>query len=109
MLTVAGSPVIVPSPLNWISSTIAFGCAAPPTMLNPEAWKAYKPFSVALLQVLASASSALACATPDTVRMIAPATAHAVDRVEMNAARVGFLDRIVLSYGFIEGRRGVPD
>jgi hypothetical protein len=39
MLTVAAGTVRLPSPLKRINSTIAFGCAMPPTMLNPEALK----------------------------------------------------------------------
>jgi hypothetical protein len=35
MLTVAPGLVKVPSPLNWINSTMAFGCATPATILNP--------------------------------------------------------------------------
>jgi hypothetical protein len=39
MLTVAAGTVRLPSPLKKINSTIGFGCATPPTILNPEALK----------------------------------------------------------------------
>src|SRR5687768_17205049 len=42
-LTVAAGTSSVPSPLKTMTSTIAFGCGTPPTMLNPLAENTYEP------------------------------------------------------------------
>src|SRR6476659_9615555 len=43
MLTVANGLTRVPSPLKSIPSTIAFGCAIPPTMFHPCVANKYEP------------------------------------------------------------------
>lgn len=53
-LTVANGLTSVPSPLKSIPSTIAFGCATPPTMFHPCVANRYEPCSVCILQVSAA-------------------------------------------------------
>ena len=43
MLTVANGLTNVPSPLKSIPSTMAFGCATPPTMFHPCVANRYEP------------------------------------------------------------------
>src|SRR6266568_4516207 len=46
MLTVANGLTSVPSPLKSIPSTMAFGCATPPTMFHPCVANRYEPHRV---------------------------------------------------------------
>src|SRR5438046_7494222 len=43
MLTVANGLTSVPSPLKLMPSTMAFGCATPPTMFHPCVANRYEP------------------------------------------------------------------
>jgi hypothetical protein len=70
-LTVAPGTDSVPSPLKSMSSTIAFGCATPATMLNPDAEKTYEPCSVVNEQ---TSSRSSACASPHALSTIAAHT-----------------------------------
>src|SRR5437763_8105215 len=51
MLTLANGLESVPSPLKWMPSTIAFGCATPPTTFHPWASNTYNPCRVLAPQV----------------------------------------------------------
>src|SRR6266404_1394637 len=68
MLTVANGLTSVPSPLKSIPSTIAFGCAMPPTMFHPCAANRYEWCSICALQLCGALS---ARATPDMPSAIA--------------------------------------
>jgi len=70
MLTVANGLTSVPSPLKSMPSTMAFGCATPPTMFQPCVANRYDPCRVCTLQARPSGAD---CAVADVPTAIAAA------------------------------------
>src|SRR6266480_5173411 len=68
MLTVANGLTSVPSPLKSIPSTMAFGCATPPTMFHPCVANRYEPDRVYTPQ---GGTRGCARATPGVLNAIA--------------------------------------
>ena len=67
-LTVAARTSSVPSPLKTMTSTMAFGCWTPPTMLNPVAENTYEPRRVRSVQARRSAFAGGSRTPPDRSR-----------------------------------------
>src|SRR5207244_2781582 len=77
MLTVAYGLTSVPSPLKLIPSTMAFGCAIPPTMFHPCAVNTHEPCRVYSPQPSARPSASAALDVPSAIAATRLTSAHA--------------------------------
>src|SRR5206468_5046400 len=76
MLTVAYGLTSVPSPLKLIPSTMAFGCAIPPTMFHPCAVNTYEPRRVYSPQPSARLSASAVSDAPSAIAATRLTNAH---------------------------------
>src|SRR5271165_3162193 len=93
MLTVANGLESVPSPLKWMPSTMAFGCATPPTMLYPCVANRYRPRRVRTPQVF---PSSWARAVPKVPKVIATATRLTNAHPKSEEPIIGFINLVLI-------------
>src|ERR1700733_15752593 len=93
MLTVANGLESVPSPLKWMPSTMAFGCATPPTMLYPCVANRYRPRRVRTPQVF---PSSWARAVPKVPKVIAAATRLTNAHPKSEEPITGFINLVLI-------------
>jgi len=97
MLTVENGTDSVPSPLKSMPSTMAFGCATPPTMFHPCVANRYDPLSVCGPQTCESLS---ASAVPDMPNGIATASRLTSTRAEIRVPIIVLISLFIVVISF---------
>src|SRR5437867_12306625 len=97
LLTVANGLTSVPSPLKSMPSTMAFGCATPPTMFHPCVANRYEPCRVCTPQGGTRVCPRVcARATPGVLNVAAAATRLTNAHAKSEEAIIGFINLVFI-------------